>query len=270
MDIAIAKEVFTNLISACQTLGIEQNSIPRWQDFLEHLPAYQIDGGGALKEWTTPKLTNNWRHRHIAHIYPLLPGVEIYLDEGDPAVREGCRVVLDGKLRYGPEGLGFVCSYLSNGYARLGDADKALAALRSNALNCDSLNLFSLVVGELGTILIDGNGGFCSTVLEMLLYSQPGKLKVLPALPESWPKGKADGMLARGGLAVDLQWDMQKRVVDMNIRSKTAQTLELYFPSQVRRSKVMSGKSQPSSRGLNYLDVTVPADKEVALQVELK
>jgi alpha-L-fucosidase 2 len=206
----------------------------------------------------------------MAHIYPLLPGVEIYLDEGDPAVREGCRVVLDGKLRYGIEGLGFVASYVSNGYARLGDADKALDALRSNALNCDSLNLFTLVKGELGTILIDGNGGFCSTVLEMLLYSQPGKLKVLPALPDTWPKGKADGMLARGGLTVDIQWDMQKRVVDLNITSKTAQKLELYFPSQVKSSKVTDAKSQPSSRGLNYLDVTVPADKEVVLRVELK
>jgi len=270
MEIAIAKEVFTNLIAACQTLEIEQDSIGRWQDFIKKLPAYQIGSGGALKEWTTPKLKNNWKHRHMAHIYPLLPGVEIYLDEGDPAVRQGCRVVLDGKLRYGIEGLGFVASYVSNGYARLGVADKALDALRLNALNCDSLNLFTLVVGELGTILTDGNGGFCSTVLEMLLYSQPGKLKVLPALPDSWPKGKADGMLARGGLTVDLQWDMQKRVVDMNITSKTAQKLELYFPSHVKSSKVTNAKSQPSSRGLNYLDVTVPAGKKVTLHMELK
>ena len=118
--------------------------------------------------------------------------------------------------------------------------------------------------------MTDGNGGFCSTVLEMLLYSQPGKLKVLPALPDSWPKGKAEGMLARGGLKVDLQWDMEKRVVNMNITSKTAQKLELYFPSDVKSSKITNAKSQPSSRGLNYLDVTVPAGKKVTLQVELK
>ena len=272
MDIAIAKELFTNLIAACQTLGIEQGSIARWQDFIKKLPAYQIGDGGALKEWTTPKLKNRWKHRHMAHLYPLIPGVEVCLDEGDPVVREGCRVVLGRKRRYGAEGCGFVWSYMSNGYARLGDADKALEALKGNAIDCDSLNLFSLFAGDhkLGTILIDGNGGFCSTVLEMLLYSMPGKLKVLPALPDSWPKGKAEGMLARGGLTVDLQWDMEERVVDMNITSKTAQKLELYFPSDIKRSNVTNAKSQPSSRGLNYLDVTVPADKKVTLQVELK
>jgi hypothetical protein len=122
----------------------------------------------------------------------------------------------------------------------------------------------------LGTILIDGNGGFSSTVLEMLLYSQPGKLKVLPALPDSWPKGKADGMLARGGLTVDLQWDMQERVVKMNITSKTAQTLELYFPSSVKRSTVANAQCESSSRGSNYLNATVPAGKQVALRVEFE
>jgi hypothetical protein len=119
-------------------------------------------------------------------------------------------------------------------------------------------------------VLIDGNGGFCSTVMDMLLYSLPGKLKVLGALPKEWPNGYANGMLARGGLKVDLQWDMQKRVVNMNITSKTAQKLELYFPSDVKISKVTNAKSQPSSRGLNYLDITVPVGKKVTLHVELK
>ncbi len=269
MDIAIAKEVFTNLIAACRTLGIEQDSIARWEDFIKKLPAYQFSGG-ALKEWITPKLKGHASHRHMSHIYPLLPGFEVYLDEGDPVVFEGCRAVLDDKLRGGAAGMGHSWAHLSSGFARLGDAEKALETLKGNALNCDSMNLFSLVPGELGTILIDGIGGFSSTVLEMLLYSQPGKLKVLPALPDSWPKGKADGMLARGGLTVDLQWDMQKRAVDMNITSKTAQTLELYFPAHVKRSKATNAKSRTSSRGLNYLDVTVPAGKEVTLHVELE
>ncbi len=77
-------------------------------------------------------------------------------------------------------------------------------------------------------------------------------------------------MLARDGLTVDLQWDMKKRVVNMNITSKTAQKLELFFPSDIKSSKTTNAKSQPSSRGLNYLDVTVPADKKITLQVELK
>jgi len=77
-------------------------------------------------------------------------------------------------------------------------------------------------------------------------------------------------MLARGGLKVDLQWDMQERVVDMNITSKTDQTLELYFPSSVKSSKVTGATCGPSSRGANYLDVMVPAGKEVALRVELE
>ena len=78
------------------------------------------------------------------------------------------------------------------------------------------------------------------------------------------------GMLARGGLEVDLQWDMQKRVVNMNITSKTAQTLELYFPSSISLAKATHAESRPSSRGANYLDLTVSPGKKAALQVELQ
>jgi hypothetical protein len=59
-------------------------------------------------------------------------------------------------------------------------------------------------------------------------------------------------------------------VVNMNLTSKTAQTMELYFPSPIKLAKATNAESQPSSRGANYLDVTVSPGKKATLQVELK
>ena len=40
----------------------------------------------------------------------------------------------------------------------------------------------------------------------MLIQSQGGKLRLLPALPDEWREGTVTGFHARGNVSVDLKW----------------------------------------------------------------
>jgi alpha-L-fucosidase 2 len=65
-------------------------------------------------------------------------------------------------------------------------------------------------------------------MMEMLAYSRPGVIEVLPALPPSLVKGSINGMLARCFARIDkLAWDMEARTVDLTVTSVRKQDITL-------------------------------------------
>ena len=70
--------------------------------------------------------------------------------------------------------------------------------------------LFTLLDHDLGMFQVDANLGFCSAVMEALIFSLPGTVELLPALPEQWESGRIDGIHCRGQLVVKkLEWDLK-------------------------------------------------------------
>lgn len=278
MDFAIAKEVLSRLTAAAESEGMYREELPGWKRLLERIPAYQVNADGAVREWMHPAYDDQYRHRHQSHLYPVFPGKEI-TREKDPALYRGFLTAVKKRLAVGlEEQTGWSLAHMANLYARLGEGNRALECLdllcRSAVIN----NFYTLHNDwrEMGIGLkldwapfqIDANMGFTAAVQEMLLYSEPGLLRILPALPDRWSRGSARGMLACGSIEADVCWDRQKGELTLKLLSPEAQQVVLELPpgcvlqaEEQGASGALPGRHPPGSGGVIRLEQALPADE---------
>jgi alpha-L-fucosidase 2 len=64
---------------------------------------------------------------------------------------------------------------------------------------------------------IDGNYGLMAAILELVVQSHGGIIRLLPAIPEQWPEGSVQGVRCRGGWSVDLAWQ-HGRLTSLTVR----------------------------------------------------
>ena len=255
MDVAICREVLTNLCEGCEILGIEAGGVSRWRTMLEKLPEYEANQDGAIKEWIHPLFEDNYHHRHQSHIYPVFPGLEV-TEESNPRIFEACRVAVEKRLVIGlTSQTGWSMAHMANIYARLGDGDRALECMDILARSSTGPNLLTYHNDWRGMGLsmggwtseppfqIDANFGITAAVLEMLVFSKPGMLKLLPALPSKWKSGKVSGICCRGGITVSIEWDRESRTFRASLVSKADQTVMVKVPQWAGDARQMQLKS---------------------------
>ncbi|MHC4216730.1 MAG: glycosyl hydrolase family 95 catalytic domain-containing protein, partial [Planctomycetota bacterium] len=142
MDIAVAKEVLTNLCAGCEELGIESESVKRWRKMIAKLPLYRINNDGALAEWSHPDFDDNYEHRHLSHMYPVYPGWEV-TSHSTPKLFQAARTAMEMKMAE----LEYPCcwSYVQAAatFGRLEQPEKALETLKIVARGYVLPNLFT-------------------------------------------------------------------------------------------------------------------------------
>ena len=225
MDISVCREVLANLVEACELLGIEADSVPKWKAMLAKLPPYLLEPDGAMKEWAWPSLAERYNQRHISHLYGVWPGDEIDPDR-TPLLAKAALIANRHRV---PERL-----------AAHGRCHRALVGARLKDSYMVDTELRQLIEeGNVGPTLRcshdpyvqpmpDAQGGIQLIMIEMLAYSRPGVIEVLPALPPSLVKGSMNGMLLRTFARLDkLAWDMDARTVDVTVTSARKQDVTL-------------------------------------------
>jgi alpha-L-fucosidase 2 len=103
-------------------------------------------------------------------------------------------------------------------------------------------NLFDThPAGKSSIFQIDGNFGGTAAIAEMLLQSHAGEIAFLPALPEVWRDGSVQGLAARGGVAVDLDWSAGK-LTRAALRSKVDQACVVRCGDKQAQVKLAGGR----------------------------
>ncbi len=251
MDFAIAREVLTNLIDGHAALGEAREELDTWREMLTRIPPYEINEDGALKEWLHPDFPDNYEHRHESHIYPVFPGFELDRD-ATPELFEACRVALDKRKVIGlKDQTGWSLAHMANARARLGEGEKAHRALEILAQTCIGTNLFTyhndyrsmgptvtLMRGGRPSFQMDANFGWSAAMLEMLAFSKPGLIRILPALPAAWPRGRVSNLCCRGGITLSIAWDRASARIEAELVSQTTQTISVVWPGSAESQSV--------------------------------
>ncbi|MEA4916723.1 glycoside hydrolase family 95 protein [Proteiniphilum sp.] len=257
MDVQIIRELFTNMLSAAEILGIEDESTAKIREVLPQLPPMQISPDGRLQEWLEDYEEVDPQHRHVSHLYGLHPSNQIS-PITTPDLADAARKTLN---RRGDAGTGWSRAWKVNFWARLHDGDRAYKLLKS-LLEPTSGSEIRMSGGG-GTypnlfcahppIQIDGNFGGTAGIAEMLIQSQSGYIQLLPALPTGWSKGSFKGLCVRGGAEVDAAWE-KGRITRLTLHAKTDNNFQLKVPDGVTAIK-KNGRELPIENGFVPLEM---------------
>ena len=223
MDIAICREVLNNLIDGCRTLGVETENIPHWEAQLASLPTYLFDAEGALKEWAWADIEENYNHRHVSHHYDVWPGRAI-TPETEPELTRA--IIISNRKRGQQDDSAHGIIHRAFTAIRLKDMEEAEQNL-SQLLN------HGFVRRTLQTshfpyrgVFPDLQGAVPALLVEMCVFSMPGVVELLPAMPETLPEGAIDGVwLYTFAKLNHMEWNPSG--IKATITSNQAQTLTL-------------------------------------------
>lgn len=181
MDFALIKEVITNLIE-CSV------DIEKYSKMLSKIPNYKVNDDGAICEWIDEDLKDNYRHRHIPHLYPVFPGKE----NVGRNLKKAFKKALD--LREMGGQTGWSLCHSSCVYSRLQEPQQAYKCLEILLKSCVMDNFFTnhndyrqmgqtVDMWDWAPQQLDANLGFVQAIHEMLIYFDNDSIKILPSCP---------------------------------------------------------------------------------------
>ena len=249
-DLAMIRECLIDAAETSKVLGVDKSFRKRIKKTLSRLYPYQIGKDGNLQEWYYDWQDQDPYHRHQSHLFGLYPGHHLSVEE-TPELAAACARTLQIK---GDETTGWSTGWRVNLLARLRDGEKAYHMYRrllryvspDNYKGEDARRgggTYPNLLDAHSPFQIDGNFGGCSGVIEMLMQSSTNKIVLLPALPESWADGKVQGICARGGFVVDMEWK-NREVASLIVSSLKGGQTEICFNGVSKKVVFKAGEEK--------------------------
>jgi len=219
IDMQILYDLFGYYLEAARIMGKNDDFVQKVKGAREKLVPPQIGRDGSLQEWADDWRSLEKNHRHFSHMYGLYPGKVLY-EKRSPALIEAYKKVLEER---GDGSTGFSRAWKMALWARLNDGNRANKIYKGYLKEQCCASFFALCGRSLQ---VDGSFGVSAAITEMLMQSQEGVIRLLPALPDEWNEGSFKGVCARGAFELDFSWK-NKQVVRLQILSKAGEECRL-------------------------------------------
>ncbi len=264
-DQQLVLNLFTDCIEASTVLRRDEDFRKTLQEMIPHLCPQKIGQYGQLQEWPEDWDNPKDTHRHISHLIALHPGRDI----SPLTTKELHQAALVTMKHRGDESTGWSTGWKTCFWSRLHNGDRAHKIYQFLTSKRAYPNLFDFhppfqIDGNFG-----GAAGVCEMLLQSHLRSvnadaktieeaafvayqkdpkqqkhfvpvvpdeslvdAPYILHLLPALPTAWPNGKVDGLRARGGFEVDMQWS-DNQLTKATIHAIRDSTFRVYWDGKL-------------------------------------
>jgi hypothetical protein len=248
MDIMVCREVLDNLMRACDILGLDEPDYPKWKELREKLPDYLLDEDGAVKEWSFKYSGENYNHRHVSHHYDVWPGRAISPEKTPELVKP---FILSNRKRAHQDDSahGVIHRYFTA--VRLDDHEDAMHNLRTLLEHGYVTRTLNTVHYPYRVFCPDLLGAMPIMVLEMLVYSDEGFIKLLPSVPKDLGKGSVQGVwLYTFAKIENMTWDIEAGKATVELSSIVDQTINYVFP--IGFKKVLVNGKLYAENGKNF------------------
>ena len=229
MDSQILRDLFAATLKAHALTGDSDAAFAQaLKAARARLPADRIGAQGQLQEWLEDwdAKAPDQQHRHVSHLYAVYPSEQINVRD-TPALVAAAKATLNTR---GDKSTGWATAWRLALWARMGEGERAHAILLG-LLGPERTypNMFDAHP----PFQIDGNFGGTAGILEMLVQSWGGEIRLLPALPGAWSEGMLRGVRAKGGLELDLTWK-DGRLTQATLRGRPGSRATVRYGSQVK------------------------------------
>jgi alpha-L-fucosidase 2 len=237
MDNQLLFELFSNLISASETLDADKAFADTLRQTVKRLPPMHIGQYSQLQEWLCDWDNPEDKHRHVSHLYGVYPSYQIS-PARTPELFDAARTSLNYR---GDPATGWSMGWKVCLWARFLDGNRAYKLITEQLkLSCHHSTdykgggTYPNMFDAHPPFQIDGNFGCTAGIAEMFVQSHDGAVHILPALPDIWQNGQIEGLRTRGGFVVDMRWEngqiktlKVKSLLGGNLRIRTVTPLTL-------------------------------------------
>lgn len=264
-DVALVRWLYGAAAELALVLGNHVEA-SRWMEIRVQWPDLALSPrDGKLMVAPEAELTES--HRHFSHLMAIHPLGLLDWDRGTQDKRT-ITASLEDLERLGSDWwCGYSYAWLGSMWARARNGTKAAGALHTFATCFCLPNSFHVNGDQSGSgkskftyrpFTLEGNFAYAQGIQEMLLQSQGGKLRIFPAIPESWSDVSFTNLRAEGALLVSAS-RRAGHLAFLTIFSEKGGTVRLVDPFDGRRTEIHSRNAGQITESGNIMEFDMKA-----------